>query len=116
MKNYPELLSQNLGVDVSKDTLDVAFSTIDMQQQVKVKASRKFANSPVGFDQLQKWMESKRVKDLELRILMEATGILQQLYGVIESEKYTGGCVAITSYSRRVQLFQGHNQAQIDSS
>lgn len=66
-----------------------------------------------------KWadqMESKRVKDLELRILMEATGILQQLYGVIESEKYTGGCVAITSYSRRVQLFQGHNQAQIDSS
>lgn len=40
MKNHSELLRQNVGVDVSKDTLDVAFSTIDMQQHVKVKASR----------------------------------------------------------------------------
>lgn len=39
MKNRLYLLSQNVGVDVSKDSVDAAFSTMDMQQQVKVKTS-----------------------------------------------------------------------------
>ena len=75
-----ELLSQNVGVDVSKDTLDVVLSTIDMQQHIKVKASRKFANTPVGFKQFEKWIESKRVQEVELRILMEATGIYYEQF------------------------------------
>ena len=73
MKNHSDLFCQNLGVDVSKDTLDVSFSTMNVQRQVKVKASKKFSNTLTGFKQLQKWIESKRVKDVELRILMEDT-------------------------------------------
>lgn len=104
MKNHPELLSQNLGVDVSKDTLDVVFSTIDMQHRVKVKASRKFANTAGGFDQLQKWMESKRIKDVELRILMEATGIYyEQIAWFLFEEKYAVSVVLPTKAKRYLQ-------------
>ncbi len=81
MKNHPQLLSQNLGVDVSKDILEVVLSTIDMQQQVKIKACRKFANALAGFKQLQKWLESKRVEQVELRILMEAGPQMRDLIG-----------------------------------
>lgn len=104
MKNHPKLLSQNLGVDVSKDTLDVAFSTIDMQQHVKVKASRKFANTIAGFNQLQKWMESKRVKDVELRILMEATGIYyEQIAWFLYEKEYAVSVVLPTKAKRYLQ-------------
>jgi len=103
MKN-PELLCQNLGVDVSKDSLDVAFSTMDMQQQVKVKASRKFANTLIGFNQLQKWMESKRVKDVEMRILMEATGIYyEQIAWFLYEKGYTLSVVLPTKAKRYLQ-------------
>lgn len=103
MKN-PELLCQNLGVDVSKDSLDVAFSTIDMQQQVKVKASRKFANTLIGFNQLQKWIESKRVKDVEMRILMEATGIYyEQIAWFLYEKGYTLSVILPTKAKRYLQ-------------
>jgi transposase len=75
MKNLSRLLRQNVGVDVSKDTLDVVFSTIDLQQHIRIKACRKFANTTAGFEQLHQWVESKRDNTIELRILMEATGI-----------------------------------------
>jgi len=47
MKTHSELQSQNVGVDVFKDTLDVSFSTMDRQRQVKVKATRKFFEEPL---------------------------------------------------------------------
>ncbi len=104
MKNHSELLSQNVGVDVSKDSLDVAFSTIDMQQHVKVKASRKFANTPTGFNQLQKWMESKRIKDVELRVLMEATGIYyEQFAWFLYEREYAVSVVLPTKAKRYLQ-------------
>ncbi|HET8859691.1 IS110 family transposase [Marivirga sp.] len=104
MKNQSELLSQNLGVDVSKDSLDVTFSTMDVQRQVKVKASRKFFNTLNGFKQLQKWMESKRVKDVELRILMEATGIYYEQFAWFLYEKeYTVSVILPTKAKRYLQ-------------
>lgn len=104
MKSHSKLLSQNFGVDVSKDTLDVNFSTLDMQQHVKVKASRKFPNTPPGFNQLQKWMESKRIKDVELRILMEATGIYyEQLAWFLYEREFAVSVVLPTKAKRYLQ-------------
>ncbi|WP_237144847.1 IS110 family RNA-guided transposase [Pontibacter pamirensis] len=105
MKN---LLCQNLGVDVSKDSLDVVFSTLDMKRQVRVKASRKFANTPAGIRQLQRWMESKRAAEVELRILMEATGIYyEQLAWFLHQQGYQVSVILPTKAKRYLQAL-GH--------
>lgn len=99
-----ELLSQNVGVDVSKSTLDVVLSTIDMRQHVKVKASRKFANTPVGFKQFEEWIESKRIKEVELRILMEATGIYyEQLAWFLYEKEHVLSVILPTKAKRYLQ-------------
>lgn len=104
MKNLPPLLRQNVGVDVSKDTLDVVFSTIDLQQHVKVKGSRKFANTAAGFEQFLQWVESKRDKTIELRVLMEATGIYyEQLAWFVYEKKYAVSVVLPTKAKRYLQ-------------
>lgn len=104
MKNLSPLLRQNVGVDVSKDTLDVVFSTIDLQQQIKVKASHKFANTAAGFEQLHRWVESKRDNSIELRILMEATGIYyEQLAWFVYEKKYAVSVVLPTKAKRYLQ-------------
>ena len=104
MKNRPDLLSQNVGVDVSKDTLDAVFSTMDMQQQVKVKASRRFSNTPTGFRQLQKWVESKQAEQVPLRVLMEATGIYyEQLAWFLYEKEYAVSVILPTKAKRYLQ-------------
>ena len=104
MKNHPQFLTQNLGVDVSKDILEVVFSFLDMQQHVKVKACRKFANSLTGFKQLQKWLESKRIEQVELRILMEATGIYyEQLAWFLYQQGYQVSVILPTKAKRYMQ-------------
>lgn len=74
MKHQSELLSQNIGIDISKDNLDTVISTIDIKRYVKVKASRQFSNTTAGFERLHKWILSKRIVDIELKISLEATG------------------------------------------
>lgn len=66
-----------------------------------MKGSRKFANTLTGFIQLQKWMESKRVKDVELRILMEATGIYYEQFAWFLYEKGYGVSVVLPTKAKR---------------
>jgi transposase len=104
MDNEKELLAQSLGIDVSKDRLDVVFSTIDRQQRVKVKASRKFANTLIGFKGLQGWFLQKQVKGLEQRILMEATGIYyEQLAWFLFQQGYAVSVILPTKAKRYLQ-------------
>ncbi len=114
MENQSELLSQNVGVDVSKDTLDVVFSTIDREQHVKVKASRSFANTPYGFGQFGKWVDSKRDKAVELRILMEATGIYYEQFAWFVYEKKYAVSVILPTKAKRYLQAMG-NKSKNDS-
>ena len=98
------LLCQNVGVDVSKDSLDVVFSTLDMERRVRVKASRKFSNTPAGFRQLQRWVESKRTAEVELRVLMEATGVYyEQLAWFLHQQRYQVSVILPTKAKRYLQ-------------
>lgn len=108
MMTLPNLLSQNVGVDVSKDSLNVVFSTIDMQQHVKIKASGKFANSLSGFKQIHKWIEIKKAKDVTLRVTMEATGIYyEQLAWFLYEQQYAVSVILPTKAKRYLQAI-GH--------
>lgn len=99
-----ELLSQNVGMDISKDSIDAVFSVIGMNQQVKIKASRKFPNTITGFKHLNKWMSGKKREETELRVLMEATGIYyEQLAWYLYERGYVVSVILPTKAKRYLQ-------------
>jgi transposase len=69
------LLKQSVAIDVSKDQLDACFSVIDTAQSVKVKATRKFANTATGFKELDQWVSKHADPLISLVYTMEATGV-----------------------------------------
>jgi transposase len=70
------LLKYAVGIDVSKDKIDVCMSAINPEQKVTIKATSKFANTVSGFTQLQKWVQQHH-KDSAVALVyaMEATGV-----------------------------------------
>lgn len=70
------MLKYSLGIDVSKKEFHACLSVIDANQQVKVKASRKFVNQQQGFCDLKDWIRKHRKEtQIPLAITMEATGV-----------------------------------------
>jgi|tagenome__1003787_1003787.scaffolds.fasta_scaffold20658548_1 transposase len=70
------MIKYSLGIDVSMKILHACLSVIDVQQQVKIKATRKFANNASGFKELQHWIQKHyKQQDIPLHIIMEATGV-----------------------------------------
>jgi transposase len=64
-----------VGIDVSKDLLEVCFSQMDSQQTVSVKATRTFANRLGGWKSLCRWIKRLSTQDIPLWLVMEATGV-----------------------------------------
>jgi len=67
-----------VGLDVSKDTLQVCLSVIDLTGRVSVKATTKVDNKPTGFTQLLGWVGRHRKLDLPLTYVMESTGVYHE--------------------------------------
>lgn len=67
-----------MGLDISKDTLQVCLSVIDSTGRVTVKATTKFVNKPAGFSALLHWVTRHRKVDLPLTYLMESTGVYHE--------------------------------------
>lgn len=72
------LLRYCVGIDVSKDTLQVCLSVIDTDQLVTVKATASFANQATGFQALLKWVARHLKEQLPLRYVMESTGVYHE--------------------------------------
>ena len=68
-------LKQNVGIDVDSEKLKVSLQRMDIDQNVKVKGSRTFNNSPSGFNDLLSWLEKNRVLEMDVHVTMEATGV-----------------------------------------
>jgi transposase len=70
------MLKYSLGIDISKKDFHACLSVIDVNQQVKVKASRKFSNNEPGFKELLSWLSKhKKEESVPLINVMEATGV-----------------------------------------
>lgn len=70
------MIRYSLGIDISMKEFHVCLCTIDHQQLLKVKASRKFTNNVSGFTALYDWTQKHCTqKDAPLHIVMEATGV-----------------------------------------
>jgi transposase len=70
------IIKWSLGIDVGSKQVRCCLSIIDQAQKVRVKASRKFANTATGLQELLVWIR-KHYKDtsLPLSIAMEASGV-----------------------------------------
>ena len=69
-----EVLRQNVGIDIAKDTLAVAFTVLLKGQIIKHLGTNEFKNTPEGFDALFKWSGHLQVPG-DISYTMEATGV-----------------------------------------
>src|SRR3989337_2129410 len=70
------VVKYSLGIDISSGTFDSNLSVIDSDQNVKVIATHKFANTQNGFAECHKWITKHwKQKDIRLVMTMEATGV-----------------------------------------
>ena len=70
------ILKQIVGVDISKDTFNARFGTIDTAQDSVLSSDKSFKNQFSGFKQLLTWVKKSIVStDVPLVFVMEATGV-----------------------------------------
>ncbi|WP_345214425.1 IS110 family transposase [Mucilaginibacter gynuensis] len=74
MKN----LKYAIGIDISMKDFACCLSVIDDEQDVKVKATHKFNNSPVGFKSFLEWVNRHSKEALPVTYIMEATGVYHE--------------------------------------
>ncbi|MGH2644620.1 MAG: IS110 family transposase [Chitinophagaceae bacterium] len=74
MKN----LKYSIGADVSMKDFACCLSVINDQQEVKVKATHKFANTKTGFQALLEWIKRHCKEQLPVAFVMEATGVYHE--------------------------------------
>ena len=74
-----KMIRQNVGIDVSKETLAVCFVMLHEDLSVKVKGSKIFANNQDGFKQLFAWVLSKRAPEVCISFTMEPTGVYMKI-------------------------------------
>jgi transposase len=72
------VIKQNVGIDASKDQLEVCFSTINEQQQIKIKGTRHFTNTAKGLEELVDWALKKSTAEAPLGFTVEATGVYHE--------------------------------------
>lgn len=73
------VVKQSLGIDTSKDKLDVCMSSIDENQAPRIQGTRTFFNTPNGWKLLVEWVSRFR-KDLSVpfSVVIEATGVYHE--------------------------------------
>lgn len=103
-KNY---IRQVVGIDTSKDILDVNLSVLDDQAVPHVKVSHKFDNADSGVNSLDYWIQKKQVPGVPLQVVMEATGVYHERVAYTLAEK--GYDVAIVLPSKIKHFFNSTN-------
>ena len=85
-----KVIKQNVGIDVSKDKIDVSFSRLTSDFRTVVVSTRKFSNTAKGFKHLQDWVNGKMETGVSVHFTMEATGVYYEglAYFLYEQEGY----------------------------
>lgn len=75
-----KILKQIAGVDVAKDELVASFGRIKENFEKEIISFQIFDNSKKGFGQFIKWVEKMKDPDVNVQIVMEATGVYHQKF------------------------------------
>lgn len=96
------MLKYSLGLDISAKEIHCCLSTIDRNQKVVVKASRKVANNIKGFRDLQEWVTRHRKKqEIPLVTCMEATGVYYEHCAVYLHNAGFSVSVLLPNYAKK---------------
>lgn len=82
------ILKQTVGIDVSMDSFEARFGTIDTNQEQSISKSQKFINDLMGFKKFLKWALNNKLSDkLPLTFVMEVTGVYHENLAYFLHEK-----------------------------
>jgi transposase len=70
-----EVIRQNVGIDILKDSFVATFTVLLKDQIVKHLSTKEFKNDTKGFVGLYKWHETIKDVNNEVNFTMEATGV-----------------------------------------
>ena len=73
-----KLLKQSLGIDVSKSSLSICLGLLTGKLVKNFKPRSDVSNSIEGYEELSKWLLKSIDSTVELRIVMEATGVYHE--------------------------------------
>lgn len=96
------IVRQCVGIDVSKDTLDIALCIMNAKDfKVSTVASYVFDNNLRGIKKLMSWINKNKVKNEECQILVEATGVYHEelTYQLFDSGFYIAVVVPSKIYN-----------------
>lgn len=89
-KKNLQILKQNIGLDLSKDDFKANLVVLDIEQESRSKARKKFSNTMNGIDQFFSWFEKKVDPSIKVEFTMEATGVYYEHLAYALFEK---GCI-----------------------
>lgn len=87
--NKSQPIAQNIGIDVSSESLEASYSQMDEHHEISFVRSKSFYNSKTGVKQLIDWAQKHAAQNLDLSFTLEATGVYHELCAYMLYEK---GC------------------------
>jgi transposase len=69
------LIKHVVGIDISMDSFDACFGSIDSEQNIKLTTGKSFKNTAKGFEELLSWALKLKDSLTPIWFVMEATGI-----------------------------------------
>jgi transposase len=72
------ILKQVAGIDVAQKELVVSFGRMGQDTNIDIFAHKVFANNKKGFNDLLSWVRKIAVKEINVRYVMEATGVYHE--------------------------------------
>jgi transposase len=73
-----DILKQVAGIDVAQNELVVSLGRISQSLEIKIYASKTFANKISGFTALEVWIKKHTDPNIAVRLVMEATGVYHE--------------------------------------
>lgn len=102
-----KLLKQVLGIDVSQNELVVTLGRMLIDLRIELYAYRVFRNTEAGIIALLKWVKKLTNQEMEVRFVMEATGVYHQKFAYyLEENGYKVSIVLpnkISNYMRTLE-------------
>jgi transposase len=100
-KQQAKILKYSVGIDASSEDMKFCFSTIDEQQHVTQKGSRKFNNTEGEARQSAEWIEKYRKdKTIPMVITIEATGTYYENFAFYFHKAGYAVSVVLASHAR----------------
>ena len=73
-----KLLKQVVGIDIAQKKIDVSLGWMDLEADTAVYSYKAFNNNEKGFASLLLWVKKNTQADVQLRFVMEATGVYHE--------------------------------------